>query len=340
MRKVRVFGYLRVSNKAQAEDGLSLETQKTMITDYVRRQGWSVSGDGIVFFSDAGISASKTRTGKRSGWMKMMDEAGKGSVIIASALDRVFRSVGDAALCLERLKSAGIELHTVDKGCATKGDAAANLSLNVLNSVAQFESELKSRRIRDVKQWMADNHLWMGGRRKRGFIKTSIDGKKFAVADEGEKTVLQWLSELKKKRDKVILALRAERGHDSVRLAADSAYTIEGIQQTIVERGRKVGILNLEKRFKRSALFTLLGDDDTKNVNARLEQLKAVERKIYKVDGQFVLAKDLASTSRRQASVDGGVGQKQLSLLSSVRSKQKTEKAISTRKVKRQAVSV
>lgn len=335
MRKVKVFGYLRVSTKSQAESGLSLETQKTLITDYVGRSGIAVVDDGIIWIKDAGISASKTRTANRAGWKAMSEQATKGSVVVASALDRVFRSVGDAALCLERLKASGIELHTVDKGCVSKGGAEANLQLNVLNSVAQFESELKSRRIKEVKSWMAGNHLWMGGRRKRGFVKTKIGDKKFAVVDEGEKLALQWIAELKKRRDKAISVLKQERGHDAVRLAKDSDYTIEAIQQTITERGKKAGIVNLENRFKRSALFTLLGDDEKTNVNARLAQLREVEKKIYKVDGQFVLAKDLASTSRRDASIDGGVGQKQMSLLGAgLRAKQSKGKAITTRMVR------
>lgn len=333
MRKVKVFGYIRVSNKSQQREGHSLEAQQTMIFDYVRRSGIAVVDDGIVWIRDAGISASKTRTANRPGWRSMTEQTTKGSIVVASALDRVFRSVGDAALCLERLKAAGVELHTVDKGCVSKGGAEANLQLNVLNSVAQFESELRSKKIKEVKSWMAGNHMWLGGRRKRGFVKTKIGDKKFAVVDEGEKLALQWIAELKKKRDKAILALRQERGHDAVRLSKDSDYTVEAIQQTIAERGRKAGVVNLERRFKRASLFTLLGDDEEKNVFARLAQLKEVEKKIYKVDGQFVLAKDLASTSRRDASIDGGVGQKQMSLLGAgMRSRQKKDSVIRTRR--------
>lgn len=335
MKKVKVFGYVRVSTKAQAITGQSLDTQKTLITDYVRRQGFMVVNNQIEWISDAGISASKTRTANRYGWSKMMLEATKGSIVVAAALDRVFRSVGDAALTLERLKAAGVELHTADKGCVTRGDAAANLQLNVLNSVAQFESELKSKRIKEVKTWMADNHLWMGGRRKRGFVKSRIGDKKFAVVDEGEKMALLWIAELKRKRDKEIEKLKSLRGHDAVRLPTDSNYTIEAIQQNIVERGRKMGIQNLEKRFKRTTLFALLGDNQQENVTARLADLREVERKIYRVDGQFVLAKDVASTSRREASIDGGVGHKQMSLMTAgLRSRQKKEKAISNRRVK------
>ena len=80
----------------------------------------------------------------------------------------------------------------------------------------------------------------------------------------------------------------------------------------------------------------LLGNDEEKNVNARLSELRSVEKRIYRLDGEFVLAKDLASTSRREASIDGGVGQKQMSLLGiggGLRSRQKKEKVIRTRKV-------
>ena len=70
MRKVKVFGYLRVSTKAQASTGQSLDTQKTLIADYVFRSGIAVVDDGIVWVRDAGISASKTRTGNRPGFVQ------------------------------------------------------------------------------------------------------------------------------------------------------------------------------------------------------------------------------------------------------------------------------
>lgn len=334
---MKVFGYLRVSTKAQADNGSSLDTQKDSISDYIFRQG--IECEEVIWVSDAGISASKTRTSRRLGWSSIVSTSQKGDVIVAAALDRVFRSVGDAVLTMESLQEKGLELHTVDKGRVTGGDAAFNLQLNVLNSVAQFESELKSKRIREVKDWMTANHLWVGGKRKRGFTKERIGAKVFSVVDATEKIALEWILELKKKRDKELSELQEKRGHGSVRIAKDSRFTIENIQKSLTKRGEKQGIVDLGNRFKRATLFILLGNDETTNVVGRLKQIKDNEKKILKVDDEFVLAADKASTSRREAPVDGGhPGGKQMSLMSQgggLRSRQKKDKAVSTRKLVR-----
>ena len=70
------------------------------------------------------------------------------------------------------------------------------------------------------------------------------------------------------------------------------------------------------------------------------EKIKEAERKIKMVDGEFVLAKDKSSTSRRESLQDGGLGHKQLSLLGAgLKSKQKVEKVISSRIVKKKAAA-
>lgn len=332
----QIFGYLRVSTRAQAESGSSLDTQKNLIVDYIFRQGIDLGDGEIIWEDDAGISASKTRTARRPGWARMLGQAKKGDVIVAATMDRVFRSVGDAVLTMESLKAAGVELHMADRGRVTGGDATTNLQLNVLNSVAQFESELKSKRIKEVKTWMRGNHLWLGGKRKRGYIKKTIEGRAFAVVDPVEKAALQWIAQIKKQRDLMIAELQQSRHKENIRLPKKGEFSIEAIQKTLAKRGEKMGIVNLENRFKRATLFTLLGNDESKNVFARLAAMKENEKKILKVDDEFVLAKDKSSTSRREASIDGGVGQKQMSLMShggGLRSREKKEKALSTRKL-------
>jgi hypothetical protein len=76
-----------------------------------------------------------------------------------------------------------------------------------------------------------------------------------------------------------------------------------------------------------------LKKDDGQNVTARLKIIKNSEKRILRVDGKFVLAKDGAKTSRRISAIEGGLpGEgKQLSLLSGFRDKQEKVKVVSTR---------
>ena len=102
----------------------------------------------------------------------------------------------------------------------------------------------------------------------------------------------------------------------------------------------KVWADRAEKLFSMSTLHYLVSDDEKRNVFFRLEKIKEAERKIKMVDGEFVLAKDKSSTSRRESLQDGGLGHKQLSLLGAgVKSKQKVDKVISSRIVKKKAAA-
>jgi DNA invertase Pin-like site-specific DNA recombinase len=329
MKKVKVtevkavFGYVRVSTLAQVTDGFSIQTQKALISDYVKKIGLT---EGITWIEDQAVSASKFSTRKRAGFKTILANAKRGDYVIAARLDRIFRSVGDAAICLETLKGAGVNLCTTDKGSITGGDAAANLSLNVLTSVAQFESDLRSQRIREVKNYMAENLLWIGGTRKRGFSSATIGKKKFTVALLAENKVLQFIAKIKQQRESKLTVGRQ-------RLSYESGVTVKQIEKSLVEFAKKNGIAGVEKKFSRATIYRLLKKDDGQNVTARLKIIKDSEKRILRVDGKFVLAKDGAKTSRRIAAIEGGLpGEgKQLSLLSGFRDKQEKVKVVSTR---------
>lgn len=51
---MRVYGYYRVSTAEQANGGLSLDTQRQLITGYAMMKGWSVAE----FLVEAGVSGS------------------------------------------------------------------------------------------------------------------------------------------------------------------------------------------------------------------------------------------------------------------------------------------
>lgn len=353
-----VIAYLRVSNLAQAERGQSLEAQEANIREYAMSEGLIQDLDQLRVFYDRGKSAFRTKTDKRVGWGHMMNFAQKGDVIISTKLDRCFRSVSDAAMTIEMLRSKGIDLHFVDRGCVTGDSISDGLTFNILASVAAFESKLKSSRIKEVKSYMADNFMYSGGKRERGFMQQVIGGRKYLVANDLDKLLLLKVAALKKKRDKEM----QETGYS--RCMNDSAYSLKNVRQVIIDYAVKLGddkqyqvekfgeggymhgedlyawVDRAEKLFSISTLHYLVGDDENRNVYARLAKIKEVERKIKKVDGEFVLAKDKAKTTRGTVDEEGDRINQQLSLLSAgLKSKQKVDKAISSRIVKKKAAA-
>jgi DNA invertase Pin-like site-specific DNA recombinase len=82
--------------------------------------------------------------------------------------------------------------------------------------------------------------------------------------------------------------------------------------------------------FSISTVHHLVSDDEKRNVHGRLAKIKEAEKKIRLINGKHVLAKDLAGTSKSEGTV---LGHRQRSLLSAgMRSKQKKDKTISTRR--------
>jgi putative DNA-invertase from lambdoid prophage Rac len=345
-----VFGYLRVSTLGQAERGQSLEAQEASIRDYAFNEGLVNDEQDVMIFKDRGKSAFRTKTDRRLGWMQMMEIAVKGDVVIATKLDRIWRSISDAVTTIEVLKSKGIALHFIDRGCVTSDNISDGLTFNILASVATFESKLKSSRIKEVKSYMADNFMFSGGRRQRGFKQEVIGGRKYLVVNELDKLLLLKIAELKKKRDKEM----KETGYS--RCKDNSAYSLKKVRLAVIEYAKKLGenkkyLLDIqrdvelmtnqnarsgeyvrqmyadraEKLFSISTLHYLVGDDEKRNVFARLEKIKEAERKIKMINGEFVLAKDKARSTEQQLSLLG-VG---------LRSKQRLDKAISSRIVKK-----
>jgi len=218
--------YLRVSSVGQAERGMSLETQEASCRAYALGEGLGAIADEDVFI-DRGVSANKTKTTKRPGWSRMMSSLSSGDNIVAVRIDRCFRSVSDAATTLEDLRKKKIDLYFVDRGLATDGNITNGLTLSILSAVSAFESELKGQRISEVKQNMIANHMFVGGKRTRGFTQQRIGGRQYLVADWKEKQLLMLLASFKKQRDKA----KAQGGRKRLNRLSDRDWSYEGIQK-------------------------------------------------------------------------------------------------------------
>lgn len=147
-------GYVRVSTAEQADHGVSLGAQRQRLADYARAMDLTL----VHVFEDAGVSAKSVsaRPGLRAALAAL--DKGEASGIVVTKLDRLTRSVRDLGDLVDRYFASRFSLLSLGDSIDTRS-AAGRLVLNVLGSVAQWEREAISERVRDA----------MGHLRRRGF---------------------------------------------------------------------------------------------------------------------------------------------------------------------------
>lgn len=177
--KRRAWGYARVSTLEQAADGESLAVQQDRIQAICTLNGYELAG----IFTDEGVSAAKPLRSRPQG-RKLWSAAKSGDVVIGVKLDRMFRSVPDAASTLEDFRARGIGLVLADLG---HGDltvgAAAALTFNLLSSVAAFERARIGERTADVMASLKARGRYCGGSAPFGFRILERGGERYIEAD-------------------------------------------------------------------------------------------------------------------------------------------------------------
>jgi DNA invertase Pin-like site-specific DNA recombinase len=223
--RTRLVGYIRVSTERQArrrsaadrqaEDGVSLEAQRTRLVAY------SVAMDVelVTIIDDPGKSAKSLN---RPGMVRAlaMLEAGEADGLLIPKLDRLTRSVRDLGDLVERYFASRFALVSVGDSIDTRS-ASGRLVLNVLVSVAQWEREAGAERTREaLAQVKAE-----GGRIGRpglGWTRTEdLDehGRRAVVADPAEAKTVARIQELRHERFSLmqIATTLTDEGHRTKR---------------------------------------------------------------------------------------------------------------------------
>ncbi len=178
---MKVVGYIRVSTAEQSKRGESLDAQRRMIEGYAMMKGWQL----VDVFVEAGVSGSIPLADRPEG-KRLLATVGKGDAVITPKLDRMFRSAADALATLEVLKADGVSLHMIDLGGDVCGNGISKLVFTILSAVAESERDRIRERIRDVKQSLAAQGRYNGGKRPFGF---DIMGDRL-VPNEAEQAAL------------------------------------------------------------------------------------------------------------------------------------------------------
>lgn len=135
-----ILGYCRVSSLDQAgPDKTSMESQETTIHGFVQMRGYTKFD--VQIFRDAGVSGAM-KFKSRPGGDDLMKLVKPGDTVVASKLDRMFRSSVDALTVAEEFKAAGIHLVLLDLGTEPiTGGGVAHFVFTMLAAVANMERE-------------------------------------------------------------------------------------------------------------------------------------------------------------------------------------------------------
>jgi DNA invertase Pin-like site-specific DNA recombinase len=133
-----MFGYCRVSTEEQAEKRNGLESQRATIDAEAERRGWAME-----HYTDAGVSGKVIGPQLRE--VLQLLASGQGDGLVVAKLDRLSRSIVNAANIIEAAQAQGWSLVVLDLGVDLTTAAGRMVAMNLVN-FAQYERELISER--------------------------------------------------------------------------------------------------------------------------------------------------------------------------------------------------
>ena len=125
----RTFAYVRVSTTEQVSENQILE---------IEAAGFKIEPHRIISETVSGSTAIS----QRKGFSRLIDKMEKGDVLVVTKLDRLGRDAIDVSMTVEKLESIGIRVHCLALGGVDLTSSAGRMTMNVINTVAQFERDL------------------------------------------------------------------------------------------------------------------------------------------------------------------------------------------------------
>lgn len=183
--------YVRVSTLHQAEEGASLDAQEAELRQLAKAHTPELR---IIVLREEGKSGRSGKKRPKYEQAKAHIRDGQVGAIYATKTDRLGRSVHEYLEFLALCHDAGTAVFT--KNGKVENTATGKLLAGFLGIVAQFESDLRSERVKEVIEHLRDDGYWTQGRAPWGYrrgddriLYKSADGHliraAFDRADEG-----------------------------------------------------------------------------------------------------------------------------------------------------------
>ena len=188
-----ILGYARVSSTDQAKDDRSsLQTQTDVIEGFARTRG--ADKFDLQIYTDAGVSGA-IKLAERAAGRDLLADMKPGDTVIASKLDRMFRSASDAIDMFEVFKSRGVDLVLYDISNEPVSSGVGKLIMTILAAVADMERvRIKERTMEGRKAAKAKGRVV--GNVPFGYKKTGTGGESYLVPDTKEQKAWKIMKEL------------------------------------------------------------------------------------------------------------------------------------------------
>ena len=178
-----IYGYCRVSTIEQSENGISIDTQKELISEFVKEKfNKEVNG----WFADSGVSGTVPIL-ERAQCRAMTDVMDEYDIIVATRMDRLSRSCKDLMATIPHFEECGVTFYLCEqfgdmpivypkeiaaKGLNSKYDMNAlvnQIMLMVLSAVAEMEFENTKKKFAEGKISWAQRGYSIGGSAPFGY---------------------------------------------------------------------------------------------------------------------------------------------------------------------------
>jgi site-specific DNA recombinase len=179
--------YVRVSSVDQAaHEKSSLADQERIIRGVAM-----IRNEAVVLYSDAGVSGSIALADRPAG-SKMLSESVAGDIIVASKLDRLFRSASDALTTVDRLKKDGIKVVLADMSNEPVSEnGVGKLFFSIMAAMAEWERERISERTSAGRAGKKARGGHIGGDAPYGFIKEGTGAQAVLKPNPYERKIIE-----------------------------------------------------------------------------------------------------------------------------------------------------
>jgi DNA invertase Pin-like site-specific DNA recombinase len=195
-------GYTRVSTMEQADEGVSLQQQREAILLYGESRGFSfgwggstIGSDGYTVLIERGVSGGTPLIDRPEGAkLASLVRSGKVGHVVATKLDRLFRSAADSAEWVGELDKHGVSLHLLDLGgsAVDTSTTSGRLVVGVLSQVAEMVRGTIKDNTRAGMRHKKKHCEYCGGGTPYGFrVVTSPGGVLVLEQDQKEQAMIQ-----------------------------------------------------------------------------------------------------------------------------------------------------